>query len=154
MIERELCQRGVAEARRRLEAWRAEVDDERLLARLGHESPLHPLLWAYRLGIGAMSMLVALCLASLGAPLISYHLARFFSDLDALTSIPTPLVFLFLGYSLGAAGVSARWFALQRARACPLLPEEDRTLQSLKAELRRAERQLEEFEAREAGLSA
>ena len=154
MLERELTERDLANARAALAKFTAEIDDERLLARLADERPVHPLLMGYRLGLAALAALVTLSLASLGAPLLGASLARQVAALGEIAGLPLPLVFLLLGYSAGALGVSLRWFAIQRARHSPMLSDERRQHDILREDVRRAEAQLREIERSAAHRSA
>lgn len=143
MVEHQLAERALREARTRYEALEAAVDGRRLLARLRVERPHHPILWAHRILVAVTWLFglatAAAAVATLASMELAVRVARF--EIDAALPLPLPVMLLALTSCVGAIGTSTRWFAERRGRRSPLLPWEERRRLELAEEIARLHRQ-------------
>ncbi len=126
-------------ARDRLKEFEERADFDTLMARLRAVSPFHPALLA-RVFFIVMSVLglgAAVFIAALTLILEPKQIPPALERLDQAVGLPLPVVLGIFSLCLGVAYIGATQAALQMARDCALLPNEQRDHERLLNEVKR-----------------
>ncbi len=135
----EVVVRALEEAQAKLQTFEDGITADVLLARLGAESPAHPLLLTYKFLLGLLSAGIVLTLTVLALPLLPGmgDLVAAVATLEQRIQLPVPLVLTVLAFCFGGLGAGVRQLAIARADGSPMLPAERKTFQRLSSEVHR-----------------